>query len=66
MVWGSLMYIFVYVVRQPIIFSVTLFAVLQGLLLGLPLGILYTIIGKNALVNFVYGIERFFGKDLRL
>ena len=39
---------------------------LSGALFGLPLGILYTIIGENASANLAYWIGRFFGKGSHL
>lgn len=64
--WGPVMYMAVYVLRPLIFFPATLLTVLAGVLFGLPLGILYTIIGENGSANFAYWIGRFFGKDLRL
>lgn len=64
--WGPIVYIAVYAIRPIIFFPATFLTALSGLLFGLPLGILYTVIGENASANLAYWIGRFFGSDLRL
>lgn len=65
-VWGPIIYMAAYAIRPIIFFPATLMTMLSGALFGLPLGILYTIIGENASANLAYWIGRFFGKGSRV
>lgn len=64
--WGPFVYMLAYAIRPLIFFPATLLTALSGALFGLPLGILYTVLGENASANFAYAIGRFFGKGLKL
>lgn len=64
--WGPVVYMLVYALRPLIFFPATLLTALSGLIFGLPLGILYTIVGENMSANLAYWIGRFFEKDMRL
>ncbi len=63
---GPITYMAIYVLRPLIFFPATILTALSGALFGLPLGILYTIIGENGSANLAYWIGRFFGKDAHL
>ncbi len=65
-VWGPIIYMAAYAIRPIIFFPATLMTMLSGALFGLPLGVLYTIIGENASANLAYWIGRFFGKGTNL
>ena len=62
--WGPLVYIVAYALRPILFFPATLLTLLSGFLFGLPLGILYTVIGENASANIAYGIGKFFGEGI--
>lgn len=64
--WGPFVYMMLYAIRPLVFFPATVLTALSGALFGLPLGILYTIIGENASANFAYWIGRYFGNDFHL
>ena len=64
--WGPLLYMLVYVLRPLIFFPATVLTALSGALFGLPLGILFTVIGENGSANLAYWVGRFFGNDAHL
>ena len=61
-----LLFVVVYILRPLIFFPATLLTALSGALFGLPLGILYTVLGENASANLAYWIGRFFGRGTHL
>jgi len=63
---GPVLYMAAYVLRPLIFFPATVLTALSGALFGLPLGVLFTIIGENGSANLAYWIGRFFGKDAHL
>lgn len=59
---GPVLYMLAYAIRPLIFFPATLMTALSGALFGLPLGVLYTVVGENMSANLAYWVGRFFGK----
>ncbi len=58
--WGPLLYVAAYTIRPITFIPGTILTILSGVFFGLPLGVLYTVIGANLSAGLAYMIGRFF------
>ncbi|MDD2565834.1 MAG: VTT domain-containing protein [Candidatus Gracilibacteria bacterium] len=62
--YGGIMYVSIYAVRTIIFFPSSLLIILSASLFGLPMAIIYTILGENLSSTLGYYLGKFFGKNI--